>query len=436
MKHLAVYVVFVAQSLSQSGNAQQQSLTVEDLRLQPSVRITPPKIGVSTPEPRDPPPPQERAIVPLARPDYAPWNREILASVKDMPSGGSYSVKATALNNLKSSATIDPKRKSLKVKASVAQPSFCSGATYLVLLETLSRLQARNKLHLSDTVCAVLADIGKPDGVGIWGRWNANGPGTASLLYHLGAGPSFTQIEDAQPGDFLKIWWNQHIGSKERGHSVIYLGGGRNDEIGPDHIKFWSSNIPDGYGTKIIPLADAKRLLFTRLENPQAFANISRLKSQDDFLASMLTRSVTEGEMFLQLGISAPAAPITEPDVIKAVPLGSPTEHTRRSTQAEEISEPSVASPGNEGSLMTRQEMFAVSSYASSGNLTQIAILREIQARLNDLGFYKGLPDGDTGPATHKALTAFQTSIKQKPTGLLDEDTLHALGIKANPGAK
>lgn len=56
MKHLAVYAVVVVQSLAQSCNAQQQSLTVEDLRLQPSVRITPPKIGVSTPAPRDPPP--------------------------------------------------------------------------------------------------------------------------------------------------------------------------------------------------------------------------------------------------------------------------------------------------------------------------------------------------------------------------------------------
>jgi hypothetical protein len=67
---------------------------------------------------------------------------------------------------------------------------------------------------------------GQGDGVGIWGRWNANGPGTARLFEELHLGKNFTSFEEARPGDFMKIFWNDNIGGTESGHSVIYLGRG------------------------------------------------------------------------------------------------------------------------------------------------------------------------------------------------------------------
>ena len=47
------------------------------------------------------------------------------------------------------------------------------------------------------------------DGVGIWGRANANGPGFSKLVHDLQAGINFTEPEKAVPGDFLKLFWNK-----------------------------------------------------------------------------------------------------------------------------------------------------------------------------------------------------------------------------------
>jgi hypothetical protein len=63
-----------------------------------------------------------------------------------------------------------------------------------------------------------------PDGESLWGRWNANGPGTARLFYELGLGRNFTSFSAARPGDFLKIFWTDAVGKNENGHSVIFLG--------------------------------------------------------------------------------------------------------------------------------------------------------------------------------------------------------------------
>jgi hypothetical protein len=243
-------------------------------------------------------------------------------------------------------------------------------------------------------------------------------------MHQLRAGRNFTDFKDAQPGDFMKIWWNDYIGSKERGHSVIYLGGGKNDDVGPDQIKFWSSNIPDGYGTKTIPITNAKRVLFTRLDAPQAFANAAALPRHDAFLASMLKRTVTQREMFEELGMvaaSVEAVVVPQPVPVEDTPP-APTGAAivARAVPISEKIKPSTA----------RQIIFQASPYAKADNVTQIKLLRQIQSALAEKGFYKGKPDGATGPATHEALLAFQTSIKEQPTGLLDETTLLALGVQ------
>ena len=104
----------------------------------------------------------------------------------------------------------------------------------------------------------------------------------------VGAGVNFTDIALARPGDFLKIFWTPEIGRKERGHLVVYLGTEKKN--GNIYLRYWSANMPDGYGTKSVPLNSIKHLIFTRITAPQNFANVTQLPQEDPILAAMLTR--------------------------------------------------------------------------------------------------------------------------------------------------
>ncbi len=88
---------------------------------------------------------------------------------------------------------------------------------------------------------------------------------TARLFYELGLGRNFTDIREARPGDFLKVFWTDAVGQNERGHSVIYLG----TEIvdGQEMVKYWSSNKPDGMGTRSVSRKKIAWMLFSRLEH-------------------------------------------------------------------------------------------------------------------------------------------------------------------------
>lgn len=224
-------------------------------------------------------------------------NRLILSEVSAMPSGGGYAPSAAANHALRQAVTSSDGI--LRVDASHATPSYCSSATYLVFLKTLATLQATHQLTLTATTTAQLKPIGQPDGTGIWGRWNANGPGTARLFYELGLGRNFTDLRLAREGDFLKIFWSDDIGASEHGHSVIFLG--TEVKAGVAHVRFWSSNIPNGYGIKSVPLSRIHRMLLSRLEHPEAINH--SLPRTDNYLSSMELRSSTAAEMERQCGI-------------------------------------------------------------------------------------------------------------------------------------
>ena len=149
-------------------------------------------------------------------------NEAILQAVASMPTGGGYATTPFAMRRLDQAVSICDG--SLVVHPSIATPSFCSEATYLVFLKTLLLLQGQKKLFLSASTLAALAPHHEADGQGFWGCWNANGPGVARLFYTLGLGSNFTDLTAAEPGDFLKIFWNDDIGAAEHGHLVIYLG--------------------------------------------------------------------------------------------------------------------------------------------------------------------------------------------------------------------
>ncbi len=229
----------------------------------------------------------------------APLNQLILDTLKTMPSGGGYSAGSKATKALQRACQNEGNN--LFVEASRATPSYCSEATYLLFLKVLSNLQGTHRITLSPTILDALKPSGQPDGTGLWGRWNANGPGTARLFYELGLGPNFTNLAKARPGDFLKIFWTDSIGMSEHGHSVIYLG--TESREGLPHLIFWSSNIPGGFGMKSVPLSRIHRLLFSRLEHPEFLERISSLPRTDPYLASLQTHSSTPAEMEYQCGI-------------------------------------------------------------------------------------------------------------------------------------
>lgn len=221
------------------------------------------------------------------------FNAVVLEQVGAMPAGGGYATTTPAHDALSASVRIEPA--GVKIAATKATPSFCSGATYLVFLKTLGALQKSGTVQLSRAQWEALLPGRMADGVGVWGRWNANGPGTPRLFYELGLGRNFSAFEDARPGDFMKIFWTQAVGRSEHGHSVVYLGTENKD--GVDYVRFWSSNKPGGYGEKSVPKSKVARAIFSRIEFPANIRRVSELPARDAYLAGLLRKESSPAEV-------------------------------------------------------------------------------------------------------------------------------------------
>lgn len=211
------------------------------------------------------------------------FNQVILEQIQQMPAGGKYSASRTATLRLQAAARFELGR--FLIRPEFASPSYCSGATYLVFLKTIEALRNRGDLKLDDETLAALMIRGQRDGAGIWGRWNANGPGTARLFYELGLGRNFDDFAEAQPGDFMKIFWSDEVGRAEHGHSVIYLG--TEQKLGVEFVRFWSSNIPSGYGERSVPRTKIVHAIFSRLSFPANLARVGDMPALDPYLASL-----------------------------------------------------------------------------------------------------------------------------------------------------
>ncbi|MGJ8695068.1 MAG: hypothetical protein ACSHYF_02035 [Verrucomicrobiaceae bacterium] len=222
-------------------------------------------------------------------------NQYVLAAVKSMPSGGGYEASQVAVDRLAASVTL--KNGTIQQDTRACGKSFCSGATYLVFLRVIDRLQKNNSLTLSEKNLQRYATLGVKDGEEIFGRWNANGPGTAKLFTELGCGVNFTSYDHAQPGDFMKIWWTDAIGGRERGHLVVYLGHTK------DTVKFWSSNEPSGYGSKTVARSLIKHALFSRLTRHDRLTKASGLSPKNQFLADMLRKPFTWAQVVRQCNV-------------------------------------------------------------------------------------------------------------------------------------
>ena len=229
--------------------------------------------------------------------EQAPFANYVLQCIQKMPRGGGYSGTPETVNHLVGHViSWNESQQKLEIHPRKAQPSFCSGACYLVLLQSLQLWEKESGRRLSTQAWKSFAmSIDQPDGHGVWGRANANGPGFAKLVADVGAGVNFTDIQQARPGDFLKIFWTPNIGRKERGHLVVYRG--TLQQGGKTYIKYWSANKPEGYGIKTAPLQNTHNLIFTRITAPLAFNNTPKLPATDSWLENMLSQDFSFTEV-------------------------------------------------------------------------------------------------------------------------------------------
>lgn len=228
------------------------------------------------------------------------FNALVLEQIRAMPDGGGYATTREAHAALNSSVQLGAG--SVSIQAAKACPSYCSGATYLVFLKTLQVAEKKGLMPSLGSVWAALTPKSSPDGVGIWGRWNANGPGASRLFHELQLGRNFTSYTEARPGDFMKIFWTDAVGKNERGHLVVFLGEEERD--GVPHVRFWSSNKPHGYGEKSVPKSKISRAIFSRLETPANIQKLSTIPKKDAYLAGLLTQESSFDEALQKSGIA------------------------------------------------------------------------------------------------------------------------------------
>jgi hypothetical protein len=241
------------------------------------------------------------ASLALAAEDY---NAYVLEAVRQMPHGGSYAQDKAASSAL--TEAIQNKDGRLLVAPKADAPSYCSGATYLVFLKTLQNLQDRGQLSLDAATVKALGT--RPDGDwlldghGIWGRWNANGPGTAGVFRDLEIGHNFVDdtFAEAKAGDFMKIFWKEDVGKKESGHSVIFTGVKPVGATGSKVVEvcYWSSNKPEGFSEKCVPRERIKNAIFSRLTKPEHVVKfaLGAVSPVDPYLASLLRKESSFSE--------------------------------------------------------------------------------------------------------------------------------------------
>ncbi len=267
-------------------------------------------LGGASPEVRAQGPASVTAVPPTApavadsafpRPISAPYNDLILQQIRTMPQAGGYSAGHEATQRL-GSALLFTSLGGLNVEAARAEPSYCSGATYLVFMKTVNALCRSGSLTLSAPAYGALLISGQRDGQGVWGRWNANGPGTARLFYEMNLGPNFSDMAQARAGDFMKIFWSPAVGRREHGHSVVFIDTEKVN--GVDSLRFWSSNIGVGYSEKTVPLSRVSAVVFSRLTNPQNLAHAATLSpAVDPYLSGLLTKDSSLAEVHAKCGM-------------------------------------------------------------------------------------------------------------------------------------
>lgn len=76
-----------------------------------------------------------------------------------------------------------------------------------------------------------------------------------------------------------------------------------------------------------------------------------------------------------------------------------------------------------------RRWLAVVCLLAVASPLSADELVRAVQKKLAEAGYYKGAVDGDAGSMTHAAIRRFQIAEKLKVTGELNHQTLSRMGL-------
>ena len=144
------------------------------------------------------------------------WQQAILAAIDSFPEHGGYYTGGrpndlfakTTWRGLHDAYQMAAREERPRFDPMQAQPSFCSSATYAVIIKALliwdTKYRIKREAWINMKPHVGIADefnpdgVGQDDGVGFWGRANANGPGLGVLVRELGAGYSFTAYRGAK----------------------------------------------------------------------------------------------------------------------------------------------------------------------------------------------------------------------------------------------
>ena len=273
----------------------------------------------------------------------ADWQRAVTAAIDSFPEGGGYYMgrnanaqfRRTAWRAMNEAFGMQPTDSQPRLDVAAATPSFDAMAVYMALLKAIQVWDAGNGQqdvpNLSwfsmKPFCGVTDVINnqgytQTDGEGLWGMAKANGPGIAVIVKELGAGFSFMGYRGAKTkeyredkkehymtdeewitdpawayahkGDFMKIFPNRDgsdcgaiIGDngkpgeeQECSINAIFMG---YDDDG--NVMYWSSNNNEtdpakgGYGVKVCRRTDIQRVVFTRITEPEKFADAKKWRA-------------------------------------------------------------------------------------------------------------------------------------------------------------
>jgi hypothetical protein len=227
-------------------------------------------------------------------PDNDPYNKMVLDAARSMPRRKGYDATndVDVIENLKSSITI--KNDKIHVDADKAGVSFCTSGTYMAFLKVVEKSGTALSTEATKALL-VSSKKDQPDGVGVWGRWNADGPGPQYLFQELKLGTNFSDVNQAHPGDFMTIDWQAGNSHSTIFDSIETCNGEKaicfwassyyNDSIEPGDGKPAKGEKPDpstqGWDLRCSPASQIKNFYFGRLTSLSNLNDVSRVMGKD-----------------------------------------------------------------------------------------------------------------------------------------------------------
>lgn len=282
--------------------------------------LVPPPVGAPGVGAGDMPPPPGGVAVPAAK-DHNSVITNVIANT--LPKGKKFgldtSETVTSLHN-----SISNQGGKLLVDSDKVTSGNCATGTYMALMGALSAEQAGGLKIDARAVQALMPTGHQPDGVGFWGRWNANGPGAAVAFKELGLGKNFVDssidkvngaVSDRpRAGDFMKIFWTSGkdggdvIGKGEHGHMTVFTRyiTAENGEI--THVCFWTAsaaggtnNFAGGFGEKCVARSTIKHAIFSRLEHPENINKVTGIARENTYLSDNMVNKENTFEDALRM---------------------------------------------------------------------------------------------------------------------------------------